>query len=258
MTMIWASGPADSTDKLVLLALADYANDAFECWPSVDALAAKCSLSDRGTQKALRRLEAAGWLSVAVGGGRKACSRYTVNPEPRSPINEVKEGTSFTDFGAKRVNVVPEKGERGSEKGERGSPEPSRTVIEPSAAAARASEEGSLSYRERVIRACGFDDLKSTVTVTGSFLGNPTDMLAANRWIAPKPDGLGMTADQVVAVIADRMRSGRPPPRRLSYFDGAMADFAAARDRPIQSGTPPTQRTDPTVDRWNRLAGAKK
>jgi len=52
-----------STQKLVLFALADMANDAGECWPSASVLAADCCLSERAVRSAFDALEAIGLLT---------------------------------------------------------------------------------------------------------------------------------------------------------------------------------------------------
>lgn len=55
--MNWAwRQPLTPTHKLVLMALADAADDHGVCWPSVATLARKCSVSARTVQRALRAL----------------------------------------------------------------------------------------------------------------------------------------------------------------------------------------------------------
>ena len=55
--MNWAwRQPLAPTHKLVLMALADAADDHGVCWPSVSTLARKCSVSTRTVQRALRVL----------------------------------------------------------------------------------------------------------------------------------------------------------------------------------------------------------
>jgi hypothetical protein len=57
--MTWAWSKALSpTSKLVLMALADIADDLGVCWPSHPTLAAKCSLSDRTLRRILSLLQA--------------------------------------------------------------------------------------------------------------------------------------------------------------------------------------------------------
>lgn len=65
-------------EKLVLLALADSANDEGMCWPSVTSLYTKCSLSERAVRKAVGSLESKGQLTIHQRTGRS--NYYTVHP----------------------------------------------------------------------------------------------------------------------------------------------------------------------------------
>ena len=62
MTAVWALVLPDS-EKIVLLALADSANDEGHCWPGMKSLMAKCSKSDRTIQAAIKSLCVAGHLT---------------------------------------------------------------------------------------------------------------------------------------------------------------------------------------------------
>jgi DNA-binding transcriptional ArsR family regulator len=53
----------DSLSKLVLLKLADHANEDGECWPSVKVIAEQCELSRRSVQYHLRDLEGRGFIT---------------------------------------------------------------------------------------------------------------------------------------------------------------------------------------------------
>jgi hypothetical protein len=57
MTAAWDREDLSSTQKLVLLALADWANDEGLCWPSIERVAKKSSLKKRAVQLAIRSLE---------------------------------------------------------------------------------------------------------------------------------------------------------------------------------------------------------
>jgi len=57
MTWAW-SITLPPTSKLVLMALADIADDQGVCWPSHPILAAKCSLTDRSVRRVLTLLQA--------------------------------------------------------------------------------------------------------------------------------------------------------------------------------------------------------
>ncbi len=61
---VWDLQVGSSTDKLVLLALADYSSEEGRCWPSVAALVARTELSERAVRKALKNLQAAGRIEV--------------------------------------------------------------------------------------------------------------------------------------------------------------------------------------------------
>jgi hypothetical protein len=77
MTAVWELDLPDS-DKLVLLALADCANDEGHCWPSVRSLTIKCSKSERTIQGSIKRLVDEGHLIRREVPG-KGCN-YTVLP----------------------------------------------------------------------------------------------------------------------------------------------------------------------------------
>lgn len=77
MSAVWETPLADS-DKLVLLALADWSDDAGHCWPSIAQLAKKTSKSERTVQAAIRSLTEAGHLSRDEVPGR-GC-KYRVHP----------------------------------------------------------------------------------------------------------------------------------------------------------------------------------
>jgi hypothetical protein len=62
MTAVWDREDLSSTQKLVLLSLADWANDEGLCWPSIDRLAIKTSLAGRSVQRIIRDLETMGFI----------------------------------------------------------------------------------------------------------------------------------------------------------------------------------------------------
>lgn len=62
MQLVWDRDLPQSR-KFLLLSLADQANDAGECWPSISTLATRCSMGRRTVFDGLADLEAEGWLS---------------------------------------------------------------------------------------------------------------------------------------------------------------------------------------------------
>lgn len=79
MTHIWEHSPHSGSDLLMLLAIADHANDQGKAWPSMPTLAKKCRVTKRNAIYIIRRLEKAGSLSIERGGGRGHASVYVVN-----------------------------------------------------------------------------------------------------------------------------------------------------------------------------------
>lgn len=68
---------ARGSPRMVLAVLAEYANDHGICWPSVETIAKGAQLSQRQTQRALRKLVAADEVFILqAGGGRKRTTRY--------------------------------------------------------------------------------------------------------------------------------------------------------------------------------------
>ena len=65
MTWAWGLMELDQSQTLVLLALADAANDEGVCWPSQAEIGRKARLKDRAVRNQIRSLEAAGLLSVS-------------------------------------------------------------------------------------------------------------------------------------------------------------------------------------------------
>lgn len=77
MTLAWSLDLPDS-QKIVLLALADCANDEGHCWPSMASLARKCSKGERTVQGVIKQLVEAGHVTREEVRG-KGCI-YWVHP----------------------------------------------------------------------------------------------------------------------------------------------------------------------------------
>lgn len=79
MSLVWERAPYAEGTLLVLLALADWADDGGFSWPSIDGLAHKSRLQRRRVQYIIRKLKSDGFLEIEEGGGRKKRNRYTLN-----------------------------------------------------------------------------------------------------------------------------------------------------------------------------------
>lgn len=118
MSEVWRS-KLPMTEKMVLLCLADFANDRGECWPAVETIAGKCSCSDRTVQKAIKQLAKWGFLGIISKPGRP--HTYTIDPR----ISFTPEKSSPPKMSAKGVKNLRSRGEAGS-------PKPSSNHQEPS------------------------------------------------------------------------------------------------------------------------------
>lgn len=89
MSAVWELD-IPATEKMVLLALADNANDEGLCWPAIKTIARKCSRSERAVQYAVKALEALGLLKVDVLHGKthrfwvtlEGCNHCTLGVQP--------------------------------------------------------------------------------------------------------------------------------------------------------------------------------
>lgn len=79
MAEVWKSPCRDASTVLLLLAMADYANEDGECWPSITNLGDKARLSERQCRYLLRRLETVGVIERLEGNGRNHTNAYQIN-----------------------------------------------------------------------------------------------------------------------------------------------------------------------------------
>jgi hypothetical protein len=79
MSWVWEQSKSQPTSRLVLLAIADCANDVgAEAYPSMTKLRAKTGLSERAIQGAIQKLVSIGELVVSLNAGPRGCNRYRV------------------------------------------------------------------------------------------------------------------------------------------------------------------------------------
>jgi hypothetical protein len=110
MASVWDSKIDNQTDLLVLLALADFANDQGISWPSLEGLAQKSRSSVRNVQRILKRLELAGVLKVQrMGGGAPGSTNfYHINlkgetGDSLTPVGVTRRGGGVTNEGGRGV-----------------------------------------------------------------------------------------------------------------------------------------------------------
>jgi hypothetical protein len=109
LDQVWTNANLTSTQKPVALSLADHAdNNTGECWPSIKRIADRCSLSDRGVQKAIVALVTLGVISVAEKAGKNGVNVYRFSsPQSVNGTHERGERGS-PPASVEGVNVVPD------------------------------------------------------------------------------------------------------------------------------------------------------
>jgi len=236
MSQIWNGGPEKQSDRFVLLALADYANDDGECWPSIAVVMRKTCMSKRGIQTVLRRLKADGWLEIEAGGGRKNCNLYRVKtPQEMHPAGDAPPHMSAETPQMTAINPAGD------------APEPSRTIIEPS------------EIKERdVVRShleawASPDAVSSFIAYRRKRKGGALTATAAKRQAAQlqKIFDAGGDTDDALGMAEER---GWVSVQADWYF---KAKGTTDGNRNNASGTPqgPANRADPALEQIARLAG---
>jgi len=83
-------------EKLVLIALADAANDQGRCWPSMQTLARQMGISERQVRNLIRGLETGGLIESKRQGGRKSLL-YTLRFPPAPDRKSISAQANDSD-----------------------------------------------------------------------------------------------------------------------------------------------------------------
>lgn len=76
---VWDHSKSEGNARLVLLVIADRANEHGECWPSVADLVSRTKACERSVRGCLKELEDMGEISVVKNGGRRGTNLYRIN-----------------------------------------------------------------------------------------------------------------------------------------------------------------------------------
>lgn len=107
MNWAWAQ-KIPPTPKLILMALADAANHADECWPGIPFVAEKCCVSERTVQRVVREFEAIKLMSVSerfTTTGRRTSNIYHLHIDLENCPDNL---TPSKDFKKKRGAILSE------------------------------------------------------------------------------------------------------------------------------------------------------
>ena len=83
MSVVWERQDLDPYERLVMLSLADHADDDGHCYPSIARLCQRTGMKERGVQTVVKRLAARGLIVIEANAGRRGANLYTVRATGR-------------------------------------------------------------------------------------------------------------------------------------------------------------------------------
>lgn len=133
--------------------------------------------------------------------------------------------------------------------------EKSRVEAAKAAVDAAPPSEADFTHRERLLIAMGIDPVSRMNGPNGKVFGTVADMAEVAKWSA-----MGISEADQCRLVAERcaaMRRTNPhwTPGRFAYFNGAMADLAAARAAPMPTGIAKHSERDAKMARYSKIAG---
>lgn len=249
MTEVWDSDESDGRVLIVLLALADWANDEGWCWPGLEKLSKKSRLSSRHVQRILKKLEADGRITVERGSGRGNISRYRINMTVCPVLFNLEKGDSSDE----RVTVEQERVTGETEKGDREiyaiRKEPSITTIESKPLRKKTSAEPDPRFPEFVDSLKKYWDHKNQ-TIPFNFSG--ADGKELNRYLSSHPK---TTLDDFRLCLRNRAKSDDANHSQdIKFWIGKIQSYLASPldrfgiPKSVASSNLPAGRAPGTVD----------
>lgn len=158
------SSPSEGTDRLVLLVLAEHANDKTgECWPSVELIAREAAMSSRSAQRAIEALVERDEVAVELHGAplpklrrqhRPNLFRLPLVVTPETPLaNPSGDSSDTTTAGPVVTAVSPLNGSSGDSGGI-----PVVTPLSPESLKNQKTLPSAPSSRSRLLKAKATDD----------------------------------------------------------------------------------------------------
>jgi hypothetical protein len=132
MSAVFSASELTSTEKLVLLAMTDFANDdGLSIYPSIETLSKKTALAERTIQRVIQGLQERGIVEVIIqGNGRYHTNEYRIY-KGKLKLEKGDTATRKGDRQYTKGDRVSSKGDPTSIKGVTESPDPSLTIIDP-------------------------------------------------------------------------------------------------------------------------------
>ena len=251
MTRVFDNEDIAAVPRLVLLALADHADDDGICYPSVARLARRTGLSERALQSNFKKLVSAGLLRIDKNAGPRGCNRYCVTLSPPTAVAPARADAPPQEMhpaGDAPPHIVPNTPAPGA-------PEPSENRQSSSSARASDEEASTLKIEDDLL-----DEVLAAVGIKCGRLPTywmpPGSSIHVNRWMTD----LGLTRSEIVAQARSSRQQYDEPPNGPKALDRAMRYLAnakaAARMKPATGTTGEPARTIPQPESSIPASGA--
>lgn len=219
MKWVWKYSETKGSERLVLLALADHADEKWQCWPSLTSIANKCRLHRRYVINILNKLEEGGHITRSQ--GIKKSTLYTIV----RAISSDAGSTSTSDAGDTRTSEQDSTSENGLV---------NYTALASEAGSTRASEAGDTrlvtpaapepSYNHHIEPSENHNNNSGFVAIYENEIGALTPLVAdqLREW--------GETYDE--AWIIDAIREAvKNNVRKANYIDAILKNWKTAGGR---------------------------
>lgn len=227
MAAIFESKTLGPTERLVMLSLADHADDSGKCYPSIQRICERTGLSERAVQTNVKKLTDTGYLRVLHGGGKGKANLYFLSANPAA---DAPYGTSNPAYAAPRTKCTPAADAPQTPQQMRSNPaadapEPSGTVI----GGGGVAREAEKTDREAILEAIGVDPVSGITGPRGKQLGTQADMAEVARWL----DLPGITVPVILTEVRRIMAGKRDgPPSTFRFFTKAIQRLSGEISRP--------------------------
>lgn len=133
---VFASTELGPYERLVMLALADRADDSGTCYPSMPDICQRTGMGERGVQNVIKRLVSDGHLAVEWGGGKHRRNTYKLHVNPArdagyDAIPRTENAVSDAGFGGDTPHPITDTPHPITSYPAPDAGEPSITIIEP-------------------------------------------------------------------------------------------------------------------------------
>ncbi len=230
MSAIFESKTLGPTERLIMLALADHADDEGRCYPSIARLCQRTGLSERATQTNIKKLVEAGYIRIVIGGGKGNANLYFVsaNPAASAPFDAPNPAADAPRRKCTPAADAPQTPQQMRPNPAADAPEPSGTTIgtitASDADAPVCAREADPDLIWTILHALGFDRGQ---VIPKYWIGADAPLIVA-RW----QTDLGLTADEIAHVARQNSIQFGGPAQGPKILIRHMQAYAAAKAAP--------------------------